>query len=367
VVVFRTECRRVLLSYLALLWIAITVAGAGCKSPIYRVADLPLEYSAPPPLNLETLNVGGLAGSSVSCEVIQPGDVLEVAMVTDFTKLGTTTTAVRVAEDGTIFVPLIGRIRIAGFDAEQAERIIAGESILRGVFRNPCVTVTMKQCRTRRITVVGAVNKPGTVELPRGSSSLLEALVAAEGLSDEAGAEVEIRRTDVRNLAHREPPREVTPSSYQESEPAPTMPLDVVKVDLTTAAGGINPLPELRDGDVVYVPKRALKPVYVLGLVHKPGEIPFPKNQELRLLDAIAVAGGYSNPLVEKILVVRQPPGMAEPIRIAINTQAAKQGEENLALAPGDIVSVENTPLTAVTDLFHNLFHVGIGATMPLF
>ena len=66
------------------------------------------------------------------------------------------------------------------------------------MFRNPCITVTMKQCRTRKVTVVGAVNKPGTHELPRGSSSLMAALLAAEGLSKEAGTEVEIRHTDSR-------------------------------------------------------------------------------------------------------------------------------------------------------------------------
>ena len=56
----------------------------------------------------------------------------------------------------------------------------------------------MKQCRTNKITVVGAVNKPGPHELPRGSSSLMAALVAAEGLTKEAGTEVEIRHTDSR-------------------------------------------------------------------------------------------------------------------------------------------------------------------------
>ena len=129
-------------------------------------------------------------------------------------------TPVRVANDGTIVVPLIGRVAVAGYEMEQAEQILAGESIARGVFRNPNITVTMKQTRTNKITVVGAVNRPGTVELPRGSSSLLSAIVAVDGLSKEAGAEVEIRRTDVRNMPRGARPSGVMPASYSQTAQA---------------------------------------------------------------------------------------------------------------------------------------------------
>ena len=45
---------------------------------------------APASLDLETINLSGLADRSVSVEVIQPGDVLDVTMVTDYAKLTTT-------------------------------------------------------------------------------------------------------------------------------------------------------------------------------------------------------------------------------------------------------------------------------------
>ena len=47
--------------------------------------------------------------------------------------------------------------------------------------------------RVDRVTVVGAVKKPGVYEIPRGSSDLLAAIVTAGGLADDAGTEVEIR------------------------------------------------------------------------------------------------------------------------------------------------------------------------------
>ena len=357
--------------------IIILAIGSGCNNGVYRVSNLPAECLAPSPVNAETINLAGLADAAVSSEIIQLGDVLEISMVTDYEKMASTSTPVRVANDGTIVVPLVGKVGVVGLKVEQAEQLIAAESIARGVYRNPCITLTMKQCRTNKITVVGAVDKPGTVDLPRASSSLLNALVAAGGLNKDADSEVEIRHTDAGNLPPNQLPagnlqaadgigKDLVPASYQQDQAA-SGPLSVIKVSLNSVAAGAEKLPDLRDGDVVYVAKRTPKPVYVIGLVRKPGEFPFPVNQEIRVLDAIALAGGCSNPLAEDVLVIRRPPGRVEPIRISIGLQAAKQGQDNVALAPGDTVSVEQTPATAVIDFIQNFIRVGFGASMTMF
>jgi len=363
--------------YMLSAMLAIFMGCGGCRSSVYQAANLPVECLPPQTTNLETINLAGLADSTVPREVIQPGDVLEITMITDFAKLTATDTPVRVADDGTIIVPLIGKVGVASMKVEQAEQVIAAESVSRGVFRNPCITVAMKQFKTSRITVVGAVNKPGAVDLPRGSCSLLNALVAAGGLTKEAGDEVEIRRTDIRELTNKDQPSAmpqaadgsrsgVTLASHQQQPSAAMLPA-VAKVNLTVAAKGAEKVPELKDGDVVNVEKRVLKPVYVLGLVRKPGEFVFPANQDLRVLDAIALAGGCSNPVAEKIMVIRQPAGKAEPMRIAVSLQAAKAGQENIALAPGDTVSVEQTPVTAVVEVIQTFVRVGLGSSFTLF
>jgi polysaccharide export outer membrane protein len=141
----------------------------------------------------------------------------------------------------------------------------------------------------------------------------------------------------------------------------------VVKVDLTTAASGAVKVPDLCDGDVVHVMKRTLKPIYVIGLVHKPGEFPYPTSQEIRVLDALALAGGVSNPVAEDVLVIRQKPGEKEPVRIAVSIQAAKNGRDNLALAPGDTVTIEQTPATMVFDVVQTFFRVSVGGTLSWF
>jgi len=366
----RTRCCLVVTAF-----VVLTAMGPGCSSHTFRATNLPAELVAPATLDLEAINLGGLAEHSVSIEVIQPGDVLDVSMVTDYAKLSTTTTPVRVAEDGTIVVPLVGRMAVGGMEVQRAEQTVNEQSVARGVFRNPCITVTMKQCRTRKVTVLGAVNKPGPVDLPRGSSSLMTALIAAGGLTKEAGMDVEIRHTDSRQPASGGlPPSQVAGgpdapaalASYQQSLPAPAGPT-VINVNLTTATTGDLKLPDLSDGDVVHVAKRTLKPIYVIGLVRKPGEFPYPTSQEIRVLDALALAGGVSNSVAEDILVIRQMPGAKEPIRIAISLQAAKNGSDNLRLAPGDTVTVEQTPATIVMDTIQTFFRVSLGGTLSWF
>jgi len=320
--------------------LAAAALGAGCARHVYRAAGLPRELLAPAVVNMEAIDLAGLSNPSDNPQRVQCGDVLDVTMVTDFTKLTTNTTPIRVADDGTATVPLIGKVAVAGMTMEEAERAIALEGVARGVFRTPCVTVTMKAQRTSRITVVGAVKKPGVHELPRGSSSLLAALVAADGLSKEAGPDVEIRRAGAS--------------------------AEAIRVNLAPATEAAPGNCLLEDGDVVHVAKRAQKPFYVLGLVRKPGEFEFPGNQELRVLDALALAGGCSNQAADKVLVIRQLPGQGEPARIALSIQDAKSGQDNLQVAPGDTVIVEQTASTVVIDVLQNFFRFGFTSAVPM-
>jgi polysaccharide biosynthesis/export protein len=349
--------------------VTIALVGSGCAGRVYHTSDLPPALMAPPVLDLESINLSGLTDQSISAEVVQPGDVLEVSMMSDFAKLTSTTTPVRVAEDGTIVVPLVGRVGVSGMALEQAEQVVNGESIARGVFRNPSITLTMKQCRTCKVMVSGAVMKPGVHDLPRGATSLTAALLAAEGLSKEAGTEVEIRHTDSRQAMRAGQPYANGPNSPAVSvsyEQPGAMP-EIMKVDLLAASSGVIRVPELRDGDVVNVAKRNPPPLYVIGLVTKPGSFPYPLSQEVRVLDALALAGGCSNALAEDILVIRRLPGAKEPVRIAVSLQAAKNGRDNLALAPGDTVSVERTAATALLDAVNGVFRFSVGGNVAWF
>ena len=84
------------------------------------------------------------------------------------------------------------------------------------------------------------------------------------------------------------------------------------------------------------------------------------------MLDSLAMAGGCSSPVADKVLVIRHLPKRPEPIRIAVSIQSAKSGQDNIALAPGDTVMVEQTPETVVVDVIKNFLHFSFG-TSPIF
>jgi polysaccharide export outer membrane protein len=90
----------------------------------------------------------------------------------------------RVAEDGTIVFPLIGKIAISGRSPQEAAGVIR-DALRNGFIRNPQVTVTVVEHSKRRFTVLGQVQKPGAYELPDTESiTLLQAIGMAGGYTN---------------------------------------------------------------------------------------------------------------------------------------------------------------------------------------
>lgn len=93
---------------------------------------------------------------------------------------------VRVNAAGAISLPLIGPVIVAGLTAQQAESHIA-ERYSQKYLQNPQVSVFIKEFTTERITVDGAVVKPGIYPLT-GQITLLRALALAGGFGQIANS-----------------------------------------------------------------------------------------------------------------------------------------------------------------------------------
>jgi polysaccharide biosynthesis/export protein len=123
---------------------------------------------------------------------IGPEDLLEI-QVFGVDQLSRT---VRVNSRGFISLPLIGPIEVAGMTAQEAEASIAAK-LGANYLQDPQVSLFIKEFTSQRITIEGAVNKPGIYPL-RGQTTLLQSLALAGGqasLSDMS--EVMLFRTDV--------------------------------------------------------------------------------------------------------------------------------------------------------------------------
>ncbi|WP_162130563.1 polysaccharide biosynthesis/export family protein [Schlesneria paludicola] len=366
----------------------MSLASVGCatvRGEKYTYNNLPKHLIAGVRENPQTIELSKLASATTDSDVLDHGDVVEVSIAAGLNEKDTIRIPVRINDEGDVELPEIGRVHVAGMKVTAAEATIVQECISRGLYRSPSVTMLMKQQRTNRIMVAGAVKKPSVYELPRGQSDLLSALSKAEGLDPTAGTQVIIR-----NMGHRSGVRpdaiasglkngidtighsvEMTSKMHETS--------DTIKVDLVSATKNGTGGYQLEDGAVVYVEKRDPEPLHVIGLVTRPGRFEFPIAEELRVTDAIALAGGVSSMAADKIFVIRRKPSVlinktvdpenpdnVETILIQVSLANAKQkANSNIRLAPGDVVSVEQTPVTVILELFKRT-SMNFGGSIPL-
>ena len=306
--------------------------------------------------------------------MIALGDLLEITITNGREDELNNSFLVRVDANGATNVPVVGRVVIAGLEEFEASHKIAEESIQRGVYLHPTVAVEIKKKAVNRITVVGAVEEPGIIELPRNNSDIVSAIAAAKGFSDKAGTEVEVIRqptyvysADTGNGLSLQPanPGDIQLASHEETDgPQDSLGASIpqtVLVDLASEEGIIGDF-RLQDRDVLRVLPRKNERIFVTGLVVKPGQFVLPLDQDVYLLDAISMAGGTKSVVADKVFVIRRVAGREEPIVIRASIREAKlNGLENLRLAEGDTISVEQTPATAVVDTFEKLFRFSLG------
>ncbi len=351
-------------------WLLLLVCfTAGCTSGVYQVANLPAEHLAESITPADTIDLSRFATKGSDQDTIAWGDLLDVQLTAGTGEDDGEPTQVRVAKDGTIVVPPVGSVRVSGFQVEQAEQILAETARCRNLFVHPFVSVKIAEQRTNQVTVVGAVNKPGTYSLPRGQSSLMACLVEAEGLANDTNLQVEVRRSQNGN---RQPEILQAQLPYGSGFGQGVSPVsatgqpEIVQVSLTTFDPNAPGKYVLHDGDVVTVGKRDLPSIQVMGLVRKPGPIEITGEEDVRLLDAIAMAGGCSNGVADKILVVRHSNGEPAPVRIGISLQKAIDGDDNLLLCPGDTVLVRHTPATVFVETIRSFFRIGISGSAAM-
>lgn len=349
--------------------LVLSLANVGCQSGAIDATALPSHLSPPPVVDVHTLPLARLASTSFRGEQISPGDTLELQVVTGVEKGDAKTWPLTVQRDGTIDVPLVGRINVAGMQVDSARHAIRTASVERGIYRRPTVTLRVDERRTNHVTVTGAVEDPGSYQLPVTGSDLFSALMKAGGLAEDADAVVEIRRAagSSRPGAPRGPDEGTIAQVGYEAEQTSADRLvasDAFAIDLVAATK--QPVPsafQLGDGDVVTVRRRPPRFIQVIGLVNKPDRLRIPPGQNPNVLEAIAMAGGVSESLADRVIVVRQVPGKPEPVTIEVSIANAKQSASaNPILADGDVVSVEETPTTFLVSTVKSLIRIGVNS-----
>jgi polysaccharide export outer membrane protein len=318
---------------------------------------------APRQISISSVDLTRIARSVGDSEVLYSGDVIEVTITTGLEERAPEGWKLRIAENGVVEVPLIGPVQVGGLRLTQIEQVIRDESIRRGKFVNPNVSVLLNERRSNTVTMVGAVEKPGTVELAASQSDLLGALVQAGGLTAEAGTIIEIRHPP--GIFGAPPAAGMHPVSYpgQLSHGPQTLRIDLAQA--TLQGGGDF---RLYDGSTVMVMSRQPRYIHVIGLVNQADQFEMPEDTEVRLLDAIAMARGLKFEIADKVHVIRNLDTQTEPVVIEASIKRAKRdGVSNIRLTAGDVVSVEETPTTLVVGTIRDFVRFGFSSAIPGF
>jgi polysaccharide biosynthesis/export protein len=239
---------------------------------------------------------------------------------------------VTVAGDGSITLPLAGRISVSGKKTEEVQRDL--HERLKTFIREPNVSVSITAAQSRHISVIGAVNQPG-VHVIRGCSRLIDAISEAGGLRQDAGNTIKVTRnrpTPTRTDDDARTAGTVT-GSYEIA--------DIRLSDLIEARRPeANILVEA--DDVISVPRAQL--IYVVGAVQKAGGFVLNERETFSVLQVLSLAGGLApTPAPEKSRVIRAG-GSGEKTEIAVDVRDILNGKHaDVTLQPDDILFIPSS------------------------
>jgi len=241
----------------------------------------------------------------VSTYPLGTGDVIRVTVF----QQPDMTTETRITESGTLTFPLLGPIEVVGLNSKELEAKIANLLKARGFVKDPQVTVTIVQFKSRQISILGHVAHPGRYPLEEGSYTLTEALALAGGLTEDAADDVLLlRQRDGKTIT--------------------------VSVDLPALFRSNGALidPEVIGGDTIYVDRYPY--FYVYGEVQRPGVYRLQKG--MTMMQALSVGGGFTLRAAKK--------------DIQVNRRDAKTGKVttfmaqlNDLLLPDDVVYIKES------------------------
>ena len=255
---------------------------------------------------------------------IGPHDLLEIT-VFEAPELNR---AVRVSAGGGISLPLLGLVPAAGLTPQELE--VALQERLRERYMNdPHVGVFVREMESHPVSVFGAVAKPGVYQI-RGTRTLVEVLSLAQGLAEDAGDTVVVMRN----------PQAARVAAGQEAEAEPES-LSVNLKDLLES-GEARFNVAVYPGDIVKVTRAGI--VYVVGDVRKPGGFVLRSNENISVLQALALAEWLNRTAAKNHARIIRTDAEGERSEIALNLDKVLAGKaDDPVLQPNDIVFIPNS------------------------
>jgi polysaccharide export outer membrane protein len=264
----------------------------------------------------------------------------------------------RVSANGEISLQLLGEVRVGGLTPRQLELVLQ-ELLGRTYMKDPHVGVFVRELQSHPVSVVGAVKRPGVFQI-RGTKTVLELLSMAEGLADDAGDTVLVMRgasspgasgrenTDQKphfdaavSLPIRDAPLASRPTAVPQQDGAS----QIEEVNLKRLLESDDPAFNIpvHPGDIVKVPRAGI--VYVVGEVKKPGGFVLRSNENISVLQALALAEGLTRTSLKsqaRIIRTDQSTDKRTEIPVDLGKILASKVPDPL-LQPKDIIFVPDS------------------------
>ena len=294
-----------------------------------------------------------------------PEDVIDVNIFEWELSGQTKTVPVRIDQTGIISLPMVGDLQATGKTVWQLKKEIEARLQEGGYIRRPQVNIIITKFNSKKIAVVGAVQKPGVYVIERNVTTLMDVLSLSGGLSEHAGQMLYVVRRERTGGAGS--PSDTDSGAVGQARPsAPGNPTTITidlheLMDLCDLSLNI----VLQSGDIVSVPEA--ERFFVYGYVNKPGG--YNLRKPTTVLEGVALAEGVNYQLGSPeycVLKRRAEDGRLQ--FIPINLDNIRKGKaNNVYLQPNDTIDVRQTGLkafgVAVEKLFTG-FGFGVGYTL---
>ncbi len=294
---------------------------------------------------------------AASAYLLGPGDQIQVSVYGYEEYTG----PMLVLPDGTITLPVVGKVPVAGRTTDQLTQELT--VVLDRVLVDPYVSVTLGTLRPVVVNVSGEVYRPGPTQLRGATSAVTNSF--SNSSDNETPPSVSAALIEAGGVTQTANIREVVVlRALPSGETVRT------KVNLWDSLWAES-LPEnmlLRDGDLVFVPRLAegdvldtrllarssLSPstvrVRVVGEVTRPGEVPVPPNSSLS--SAVAIAGGPTDDakLSEVAFIRMNDAGEVEQEVVNLSNLV-----DRYQVQDGDVIVVPKTSTGSVLDFAQRL------------
>lgn len=310
--------------------------------------------------------------------VIGNGDVIDVD-VFDVKELSR---EVRVSQTGSIGIPLVPvRLHVAGLTEVQTEQKISEVLEANGLVSHPQVSVSVKERKSKPITVVGAVTHAMVYQADR-PVTILEVLAEAGGIANDAGDTVIVTRPSPDSSTDpSEPPAigpedpSIAPSpkdststgtgdsaakplfpapasaaspSPSSSSPTPNQPSTLgntitINLNELVESGNATNNIILQAGDIVTVPHAGI--VYALGAVGRPGGFVLANDRsQMTTLKLLALSGGLNSTAKKDHAVIIRKDNLGQQHQIPVDLKKVMdRTAEDVQLQPSDILYVPSS------------------------